>query len=84
MQEGSTLRRGKNTAGDYWLLKLAVVKTASNHTPNMGPIMHLDVPRCHAEGCACSRMHGELRLAFCCGIAAGIAHKRSLANPRLV
>ncbi len=28
-------------------------------------------------------MHGELRLAFCCGIAASVAHERSLANPRL-
>jgi hypothetical protein len=49
----------------------------------MRPSTHLNIPGRHAEGCAGSRMHSELRLAFCCGVAAGVAHERSLTDPRL-
>src|SRR5215510_4550857 len=83
LQEGSALRRGETAAGDHWLFELAVVKTSSDHTTRMRPSIDLDVPGRHAEGCDRRWMHSELRLAFCCGVAACVADERALTDPRL-
>src|SRR5215510_7856961 len=82
LQEGHALRRGEDAASDHRLFELAIVKPASDHTPCTRPSTDLDVPGRHAEGLTCCRMHGKLRLAFCCSVIASVAHERSLSYPR--
>src|SRR5262245_43832775 len=83
LQQGSALRRGEQAAGDHWLFEFAVIKTARNYTTRVRSITDLDVPGRHAEGVTPYRLHGELRLTFCCSVVTGIADEGSLANPYL-
>ena len=82
VQNSRTLRWSEVSAGNHGFFELTVIKPPSDHPTRGWPVTDLHIPGRHTKHPARRRMHGKLCLAFGSGIASGIVHERSLADPR--